>query len=400
MRPAVVLTALLVLGTVAPAGTALAQEQTTLTVIVETGDGTRVQGAEVTATWDGGSDTGTTKANGKEFLDVRQGARVEISVSDDTYARNFPYVVSDADGQTVTVEVRPAGSTALRVENTEGEPLEEAVVVVRQSGREVTRVATGSNGRATVDSLEQGSYRLVGLKNGHYVNSTDLEVDGDVSKRIVLEEGSEQVEFRVFDGGTQEQQRLTGVTLEVADRATIRTRDSNTASIGLPVNTGFPVTASKEGYVDNRTDIYVNEGGTTVTLLLRREPALNVSLTNDRVVAGESVRVDVVDEYGNPVEGAAVSVDGQQVATTDDRGVASVPIDETGQREIRVTSGGLSATVTVEGVREATEATTTAEPTTTVRGTPAGGIGLPGFTPLAAVLAVLALGGLLALRRH
>ena len=398
MRPAVVLTTLLVLGTVAPAGTALAQEQTTLTVTVETESGAPVQGAELTAAWDGGSSTASTAANGKAFLDVPQGARVEITVSDDTYARNFPYVVSNAEGQSVTVDVRPAGSAALRVENTEGEPLEQAVVVVRQDGREVTRVATGSNGRASVDPLEQGSYRLVGLKNGHYVNSVDLDVDGDVSARIVLEEGTEQVEFRVFDGGTEEQTRLTGVTLDIADRATIRTRDSNTASLGLPVNTGFPVTASKEGYVSNQTDIYVNEDGTTVTLLLRREPALNVSLTNDRVVAGESVRIDVVDEYGDPVEGAAVSVGGQQVATTDDRGVASVPIEQTGQREIRVASGDLSATVTVEGVQEATEATTTSSPTT-VTGTPAGGIGLPGFTPLAAVVALVALGGLLALRR-
>lgn len=400
MRNAVSLTALLVIGAVvAPIGTALGQEQTTLTVTVETEAGTPVQGAELTATWDGGQDTETTKSNGQALLDVPQGARVEISVSDDTYARNFPYVLNDADGQSLTVKVRPAGSATLQVENTEGEPLEEAAVVVREDGREVTRVATGSDGRVTVDSLEQGSYRLVGLKNGHYVNSTDLEVDGDVSKRIVLEEGSEQVTFRVFDGGTEDQRRLTNVTIDVADRATIRTGDSNTASLGLPVNTGFPVTASKEGYVANRTDIYVSEGGTTVRLLLRREPALNVSVTNDRVVAGERVRIDVVDEYGNPVEGATVAVGGQQVATTDERGVASIPIEETGQREIRVTDGDLSATVTVEGVREATS-TTTEPTTTTVRGTPAGGIGLPGFTPLAAVLAMVALGGLLALRRR
>jgi len=397
MRPAVLLTALLVLGAVAPAGTALGQEQTTLTVTVENPIGTPVQGAEVTASWDGGSETETTKSNGQALVDVPAGVRVEVSVSDDRFARNFPVVVDDADGQSVTVDLRPAGSAAVQVVNTDGEPIEGAAVVVQQNGREVTRVATDADGRASVDALEQGSYRLVGLKNGHYVNSTDLEVDGDAAGRVVLEEGSEQVQFRVFDGGTDERTRLTDVTLEVADRATIRTRDSNTASLGLPVNTGFPVTATKEGYVANETDVYVNEGGTTVTLLLRREPALNVSLTNDRVVAGESVRIDVVDEYGDPVEGATVSVDGQQVATTDDRGVATVPIEQTGQRELRVEDGEQSVSLTVEGVREAT--TTAERTTTTVRGTPAGGIGLPGFTPLTAALALLALGGLLARRR-
>jgi MYXO-CTERM domain-containing protein len=401
MRVAVALTTLLVLAALSPGVVAQQPDQTTLTVTVETAGGSPIQGAELTATWDGGESTATTAANGKAFVDVAAGARVELSVSDDTYARNFPVIVADADEQEVTIEMRRSGSVSVRVVNTEGQPIQDAGVVLRQDGRDVSRLGTDADGRASFDDLERGTYDAIALKNGHYVNTTTLRVGGGTSKRIVLEEGSEQVTFEVFDAGTDEPTRLTDVTVTVGDRATVRTADSNTASIGLPVNTGFPVAASKEGYVTNETDIYVGEGGETVRLLLTREPALNVTATNERVVAGESVRIDVLDEYGDPVSGATVSVDGQQVATTDDRGVATVPIDETGSREITVATDELSATITVEGVQEATPSTPAdATATTAVEGTPSGGIPLPGFTPVGAGLAVLALGGLLALRRR
>lgn len=401
MRTAVALTTLLVLAALSPGVAAQQQEQTTLTVTVETAGGTPIQGAELTATWDGGESTAATAANGKTFVDVAAGARVELSVTGDTYARNFPVVVADADGQEVNIEMRRAGSVSFRVVNTEGQPLQDAGVILRQDGREFRRLGTDADGRTSLDDLERGTYDVVAIKNGHYVNTTTVRVGEGTSKRMILEAGTEQVTFEVFDAGTDEPTRLTDVTVTVGDRATVRTADSNTASVGLPVNTGFPVAASKEGYVTNETDIYVGEGGETVRLLLTREPALNVTATNERVIAGENVRVDVVDEYGTPVSGATVSVGGQQVATTNDRGVATVPIEETGSRRITVATGDLSTTITVEGVREATT-TTPADATTTTaaEGTPSGGIPLPGFTPVAAGLAVLVLGGLLALRRR
>jgi hypothetical protein len=401
MRAVIALTVLLVLSVLSPGVAAQQQDQTTLTVTVETAGGTPIQGAEVTATWNGDESTATTAANGKAFIDVAAGARVELSVIDDTYARNFPAVVADADGQELTIEVRRAGTATVQVVNTDGRSLQDAGVILRADGREISRLGTDADGRVTIENVERGTYELVAIKSGHYVNTTTLRVGGGTSKQVVLEEGTEQVTFEVFDAGTDEPTRLTGVTVDVGDRATVRTADSNTASIGLPVNTGFPVSVSKEGYATNETDIYVGENGETVRLLLTREATLNVTATNDRVVTGETVRIDVLDEYGDPVSGATVSVDGQQVATTDDRGVATVPIEETGSREITVATDELSTTVTVEGVQEATEATTTETTTTTaVEGTPAGGIPLPGFTPVAAGLAVLALGGLLALRRR
>lgn len=79
----------------------------------------------------------------------------------------------------------------------------------------------------------------------------------------------------------------------------------------------------------------------------------------------------VVDEYGVPVTGAAVSVGGSQVGTTDDGGVLNVEVPAAGEQTIEATA------------TETATATATAAETTTTGG------GGPGFGPLVALVALL-----------
>ena len=77
---AIALLTLVVVTSLLPTTIVAAQEVVTLTVTIETPDGEPVANAALTATWDGGSSTATTVSNGKAFIDVEQGADVEIAV--------------------------------------------------------------------------------------------------------------------------------------------------------------------------------------------------------------------------------------------------------------------------------------------------------------------------------
>lgn len=117
----VVLTGCL-LGTTAVA----AQNDVTMTVTVVDQNGEPVgSGVTVAATWDGGETTGQTASNGKVFLDVPEGADVELDIDDDRYVRNQPLLVSDATQRDVDLRVSPQGVATVSVTDTDGEPLSE-----------------------------------------------------------------------------------------------------------------------------------------------------------------------------------------------------------------------------------------------------------------------------------
>jgi PGF-CTERM protein len=184
-----------------------------------------------------------------------------------------------------------------------------------------------------------------------------------------------------------------------------QTSSSGGVTFTVPVNDRYTVAATKDGYRTNETTEFVGTSQDTVRLVITRERSLTVVPANERMVVGETVAVTVHNAYNESVANATVFVHGEEVATTNEEGRARVPIEETGNNTITAEFDGVtSAEATVEGVSGDAEETESPSDTETATGSPMGttadeGVDLPGFGPVAALVAVLAVAGLAARRR-
>jgi PGF-CTERM protein len=402
-RLATLLLTVLVLGTVGPAlfaGPAAAAD-VTLTVVVEDSNGETVEDVNVTVSWADETRASETFAIGKAFFDVPEGNEVTIDVDDDVYIRNEPVVVSDVEEQTVTLDVSRQGTATVTAEDPNG-PVEDARVRLSQGGQTVVSARTASDGTVTTAPVEQGDYTLSVVKPGYASNLTSLTIDGDVTKTMRIEESSVLVTLTVIDDHFDEPKAIENARISVEEPdSTVTTTGSGEQTLRLPVNRQYDVSVTKDGYDTTTLDISVGESALEETVTINRSPNLTVTPANSRIVVGETVEVTVTDEYGEPVADATVDLDGQEVGTTNEDGVISVPIEASGEHTIEAAAEGLSAEATVEGVSGAdatpTDTQTTATETTTTTGGVPGGAG-PGFGPVVAVLAVVG-AGLLARRR-
>jgi len=394
---------LVLVAAVAPAvtGGATAQQQTTVTVTVVDRAGERVGGVDLTVAWNDGeeSENLTTRENGQRLVDVPEGATVEVRVTDEEYLRNRPAVFFGVDGGELEVPVSLPGTARVTVTDSTG-PVEGATV--RLSGQGVTRAAdSGGDGLATLGPVERGSYGLRVSEPGYLTNSTGVDLTGEVNRTVALREANRQLTVEVVDDHFDPSRTLAEATVEVEGVATLTTGNNGQRGTTVAVNTDYEVTATKDGYESVTRTVSVGESDESVTLAVRREDGVSVETTSRRVVVGETTRLTVTDEYGQPVDGATVSVDGTEVGETDSQGVYDLTVDSTGNRTVTVSQGSLSTSVTVGGVEPASEDTTTAAPTDTQTptaaptdtqtptvGTTPGG-GSPGFGPAAVVVATL-----------
>lgn len=384
----------------AVAAPAAAQDTATLTVSVVTDSGTGVGGATIDASWDGGSATETTAGNGKAFVDVPAGADVALTVESDDYIRNTPYVVENADDREVEVTVAPKGQLTVETTDPEG-PVDGARVRLIQGGQTISEGKTDAQGTFTSDVVEQGDYVVRIYKAGYYRNATRVTVGEDSNVSFGMRRGKVNVQFAAVDDHFAQPQRLSDVQVSVDDLGTQRTTDG-TVTFSLPVNSRYTVSATKDGYQTNETSIFVGTSEDTVQLAINRERTLTIEPSNERVVVGETVNVRVRNAYGDPVDGATILVDDEEAATTDADGNAAVPIDSEGDHELKAEHEGVSSPgVTVEGV---SGDSSTPEPTDSPTASPTPDEGtdvpLPGFGPVAALLALLVVAGLVAVTRR
>jgi hypothetical protein len=399
--------ALLLAGLIVSAGAVGAaggqsSEQVTLTVTVVDSDGESLGNIDLMASWEanggGGSVNETTRSNGQVLIDVPEGASVTITVQDDQYVRNEPFVVEEATGESVEVEVTETGTATIDVVDEDG-AVGNAIVQMTKSGTTVANARTGADGRHATGMIEQGTYTLTVWKNGYLRNRTRVTVDGDVTREIEIERASRLVTFSVTDDHFEEPRPVGEATISVAGN-TITTLSNGEATIQLPVNNRYDVEVTKDGYETVTQSVRVRESEVSQNVSIQRTDAISLDPDQSQVVVGQSVRVTVTDEYGAVVENASVAVGGQTVGETDANGQAVVPIDSAGENEIAATSGDLSATATVEGIdpdaEEETETPTATEPPTTTEPTSLTG---PGFTGLGALVAGLLAVALLARRR-
>ena len=382
-----------------PAAAADQSADATLTVSVVTESGAGIGDATINATWDGGQTVVQTAGNGKAFVDVPEGADVSLSVESDEYIRNLPRVVEDASTREVTVEVAPKGKLTVAVNDQQGS-VENARVRVQTDQGTVVTGRTSADGTFTTPDIEQGEYAVELFKAGYYRNLTRQTVGESTLLDVSMRRGTTNVQFEVVDDNFSPPQTVSEARVEITDIGTQRLT-AGTVTFTLPVNTRYTVTARQDGYQSNETTIFVRESGEARTLVINREPRLDLSVASGRVVVGETVQVTVRSAYDERVEGVTIEVNGESVATTGPDGTADVPVESAGEVTIVASTNGLTSNETVvQGIATATESEGTDESTATAAddGLPID-VDQPGFTPVAAVVALLAV-ALLARRRR
>lgn len=403
----VVAGSLAMMGIAGVAGPAVAQETelVTLTVTVVDDEGESLGNVGLEATWSadgGGSVAETTRANGQVLLDVPRGADVTITIDDEAYVRNEPFVHEDASTGPVNVTVREAGTATVEVVDAEG-AVADAQVRLWRAGTTVVRNRTSAEGTHTSTLIEQGQYHLTVRKSGYLTNRTTVTVDGNVTERVTLSQASRLVTFHVTDDHFDRPRSLTAVAITVGGNM-VTTLSNGEATIRLPVNTDYELEVTKAGYETITPSLSVDEADLQRNVSIQRLDAISVTPEQSQVVVGQSVRVTVTDEYGEPVPNATLSIGGETVGETDAEGEATVSIESGGSVEIAATSGDLAANASVQGVAadgetltgtgdgsggaQGTDQTTT-EPTS---------ITGPGFTTLGTLVAGILAVALLARR--
>ncbi len=368
------------------------QSEVTLTVQVTDPLNNPIDGATVTAEWDGGSTSDDTASNGRVLLDVPQGAEVTLSVEHHAYVRNHPVVVEDAQDQEVDVTVyRKAEGQVEVIED--GEPLRDARVLFYQDGELVTQGRTDAEGAFSSGTIERGEYHVIAVKQGYHTNRTDVEVADTTGVTLSLEQGDVQLQVSVADDHFTPAEPIADAEVEIDTVGTVLTRSNGNQTVVVPVNTDVEITATKDGYESTTKTVSVGEENTAVEAIITREDALNLTASNQRVVSGENVRLEVTDEYGDTVEGASILVDGEEAGSTNANGVATVPLDADGTVTITAEHDGVTSEgVTVEVIAEGEE-TPAAESTPT----PGDDLPVPGFGP---VVALVALAGAMLITRR
>lgn len=389
-------------------GTTDTARMVTLTVSVENQSGEPVANAELTAVWENGSTTATTASNGKAFVDVQKGADVTIALSHPDYIRNHPYAVSNASEQSVTVPVSQRGQLTVAVADDAGR-VGNADVVLRKDGRIAARGPTDGSGVFSSGDVEQGQYTVSVVKSGYYRNTTTVQVEESTETRVAVESGTVTLTVAVRDPHFSPAAPLSSATVEIESIGQVQTLAGGQTSVSVPVNTDFSLTVTRDGYETVTETVRVRESDRRVNVSLSRTPSLTVDPQNRRVVAGESVIVEVVNEYNESVEDATVSLDDEPVGTTGDNGRVTVPIEDPGTHTLVAATDGLrSSPVTIEAIASEDGTTTaTATPTATATATETESptptetdVGGPGFTTMSAVLALVAGIALLMLRRR
>lgn len=381
-----------------PAGATTAESKVTLTVSVVDQGGVAIGGADVTASWDGGEATASTASNGRALIDVPEGADVSLDAAHEDFVLNHPVEVADAGEEDVTVRMALKGHATVTVTDETGEPLAGATVTLERDGRTAVEGETDADGTFESGVVEQGRYEIGAVKPGYYRETARQRVGIDSRTTFELASGTADLQVRVVDDHFEEPRTLEGARIRISDSvgelATIRAT-GGTASMDVPVNNRYRVTVLKDGYREDGRHVNVIEGDRSVTVASQRVPSLTLESQNSRVIVGETTRLNVINAYGEAVEGVAIRHEGETVAETGADGYATVTVEAVGDQEFTAVLDGLeSDPIVIQGVDPDAEedAETTDEPD------PDTAEDLPGFGVAAALVALLSV-GFLARRR-
>lgn len=325
----VVLIALLAMMTGIAVSGAAGQQIVTVTVTVVDQNNSPVANAQLEATWEGGSATAVTKSNGKAFLDVPEGADVQIGVDHASYTRNLPYKLTGASGDEITIDVAEKAAATITVVDDDG-PVRDARVRFWKGADIIVSEDTDSDGELYSGVIEAGNYRVTVTEQGYYRESIRLDVQGEIHEEVQLEHGTVTVTFLVQDENFHPPKPVAQAEISGDEIGTVRTQPNGVQQVSIPVNSQVEVTVQKDGYQSVTETIAVDEENTEIEISTRKNPAISFGFLNDRVVVGEQVYISISDQYGDPVEDARIFLDGNPIGQTDENGILLVEVEEPG----------------------------------------------------------------------
>ncbi|MFB6362274.1 MAG: hypothetical protein ABEH59_13260, partial [Halobacteriales archaeon] len=221
----------------------------------------------------------------------------------------------------------------------------------RKAGDIVAVRSSDASGTVESGVIESGEYTLTFFEPGYLRKAVTIEIRDETTEQVNIERGSVTVEFRVLDDNFDPAKPIAEATISSDEIGSVLTNADGKRAVSVPVNTELTVTVEKSAYETVTQTIVVRESDKRVNLTTRRVPAVNIELSNERVVVGETVEVTVTDEYGEPVPGATVLLDGAEVGQPDASGSLRIPIETAGEHTIFATFEGLSSErVTVTGI--------------------------------------------------
>jgi hypothetical protein len=366
-----------------------AQSGDSLTVVVTDDTGERLADATVNASWGGEIHSKTTTDDGTVVFDVPRGRSAFLSVSHPDFASDEERAISDVDG-TTRIEFRTTGTLAVTV-SAGGQRLDNARVTLTDGDEVVLAGRTDDDGRYTSEPIPQGVYNLTVSGTGYFAAEERVVVYGRTAERFQLRRGSIELRVRVVDPYPSPPAAVGNASVRYGGYDGDTTTGNGVVRLLAPLNSRATVVVEKPGYGTAERTVSVAESPREVTVNLSRTPTLDAELSASTVRAGESVTLTVRNAYDDPVTGATVSLDGEQVATTEN-GTADVSVPP-GDHEVVVATDGTETTLSVTGEATPT-ATVRSEPTPTPSptpdATPTETTG-PGFGAVAALLALLLL---------
>lgn len=338
------------------AGGALATDQTTLTISVTDQNGNAIGGAEVTAEWDDGDASAVTASNGQALIDVPADADVSVHVEHDTYVQNVAKAVDDPSGS-VTIQMALPGTAEITVLDQDSQdPVEDVDLRIEHTsvgehddGALVDVITTGPNGIAEISGIEQREYAVDTSKPGYLVVDTEIQLDSSsISETIEIESSRVDIEFRVRDNHFSPPQPLADAQIQVDGSSAGTTTSDGTQVTRLDVNDNYEISISKDGYDSITETTRIGEESETIDFSIRRTPEINLDPLQTAVVVGQPTQVTITDAYGDPVDQAAVTLNGESVGATDPQGMLRFDITQGGENTIEAESRGLRDSVTIQ----------------------------------------------------
>lgn len=354
-RTALLVAALALTAPLVGVGTVVASEDVTLTVTVTDDDKNAVAGALVTVSWNDDERTEETRSNGQALIDVPSGADVEVDVEHGDLVLNNPKEVGTVDDHTtVAVDLFPKTDGEITVVENDTSIADATVALTKDDDtRAAATGTTDDDGVFTAEAIEAGTYDVDVEKAGYYDESASVDLRSNDGTTVALESGTERVTVSVTDGYFGEPLQTDVTILQDGERdATLSTNADGERSVPLEVNTAYTAVIESDEYDDasNERAFTVGESATEVDYVVERAPVVALEASNEHVLVGETVGVDVTDEYGDPVADAELVLDDSTVATTDDGGSATVTIERHGELELTAQDGDVADTVVIDGV--------------------------------------------------
>jgi PGF-CTERM protein len=386
-----VVTALLVTSVVVPAlaSPATAQSADGLRVVVTDDTGEELADATVNASWGGERESKTTTGNGTVVFDVPRGETVFLTVTHPDFASDEQRVVSDTS-EPARIEFRTTGTLVVTA-SADGQRLANARVTLtdEEANETVLTGRTGDDGRFTSERIEQGVYNVTVSRTGYFAVEERVAVYGRTTVNTRHQRGSIELRVRVVDPYFSPAESVAEADVRYDGYDGDTTTGNGVVRLLAPLNSRDVLVVEKAGYRTAERTISVGETRRQVTVNLSRTPTLDASLSATSVEAGESVTLTVRNAYDDPVTGATVTLDGEQVATTEN-GTAEFAVPA-GDHEVVVATAETETTLSVTG-EETPTATAQSEPTpTSTPDAPATETSGPGFGLVAALAALLLL---------